>query len=92
MSIDHTHEEYKPVVNGRASICSWELHLTFRSDKQVKDFIRLLMEEEIIFDFECNKSLDGTSELYNLMIQGNWANNLCRIAKMADAVDYRMDL
>jgi len=79
----------KPVVNGRASICTWELEFYFRDNTQIREFVKLLMEDEIDFDFEYEKVLDETSELHYITVKGSWANNLVRVAKMAKKVDYK---
>jgi len=81
--------EYKPVVNGRASICTWELEFYFRDNQQIREFVKLLMEDEIDFDFEYEKVLDETSELHYITVKGSWANNLVRVAEMAKKVDYK---
>lgn len=79
----------KPVVNGRASICTWELEFYFRDKDQIRRFIKLLMNDEVDFDFEYEKVLDETSELHYITVKGSWANNLVRVAKMAKKVDYK---
>ena len=79
----------KPVVNGRASICTWELEFYFRDNTQIREFVKLLMEDEIDFDFEYEKVLGETSELHYITVKGSWANNLVRVAKMAKKVDYK---
>ena len=81
--------EYKPVVNGRASICTWELEFYFRDNQQIREFVKLLMEDEMDFDFEYEKVLDETSELHYITVKGSWANNLVRVAEMAKKVDYK---
>ena len=81
---------YKPVKNGRASICTWELHFHFRCEEQIRNFIALLMKEDL-YDFEYEKMLDETSTLHYIRISGSWANNLVAIAKLADKVDYKYD-
>jgi hypothetical protein len=81
----------KPPVNGRASICTWELEFYFLSKEQIRKFINLLMNDEIDFDFEYEKILDETSTLHYIRISGSWANNLARIAEMAAEVDYKYD-
>jgi hypothetical protein len=81
--------QMKPVVNGRASICTWELEFYFRDNTQIREFVKLLMEDEIDFDFEYEKVLDETSELHYITVKGSWANNLVRVAKMAKKVDYK---
>ncbi len=82
---------YKPVVNGRASICTWELEFHFRDVSQVRKFIKLLMEDEIDFNFDYEKVLDETGELNYITITGSWANNLVRIAEMLKEVDYQFE-
>ena len=79
----------KPVVNGRASICTWELEFYYRDKDQIRKFIDLLLADEVDFDFEYEKRLDDTHELHYIVVTGSWANNLVRVAKMADTVDYK---
>lgn len=82
----------KPVVNGRASICEWELELRFRDKGQIRRFLELLMEDEVSFNFEYEKTLDETSEQHYITIKGHWANNLVRVSRFASQVDYSLDL
>lgn len=82
----------KPVVNGRASICQWELQLMFRSRDQTQSFITLLLKDEVDYDFSFVKELDETSEFYVLTVVGKWANNLARVSRLAEQVDYRLSL
>mgnify|MGYP000268286443 CR=1 FL=1 len=82
----------KPVVNGKASICQWELELLFRSRKQVNDLINLLTKEDVDFEFCLEKELDETSELYILTVVGRWANNLVTVSRLVEQVDYSLDL
>jgi len=79
----------KPVVNGRASICTWELEFYFRDKDQIREFVKLLMKDEIDFDFEYEKVLDDVNELHYITVKGCWANNLIRVAKLAAKVDYK---
>ena len=79
----------QPVVNGRASICTWELEFYYRDKDQIRKFIDLLMADEIDFNFEYEKSLDDMHELHYITVSGSWANNLVRVAKMAEKVDYK---
>ena len=81
--------EYKPVVNGRASICTWELEFYFRDNQQIREFVKLLMEDEIDFNFEYEKVFVEIGELHYITVKGSWANNLVRVAKMAKKVDYK---
>ena len=82
-------KSYNPVVNGRASICTWNLEFYFRDKDQIRRFVELLMNDEVDFDFEYEKVLDETSELHYITVKGSWANNLVRVAKMAKKVDYK---
>lgn len=80
----------KPVANGRASICTWELEFYFRTEDQIRKFIKLLMEEEIIFEFQFENGWDSEtdSHLYHIYIKGSWADNLVRVAQLAKEVNY----
>jgi hypothetical protein len=84
-------EPYKPVENGRASICTWELEFHFRKEEQIREFIALLMKEDVLYNFEYEQTFDETSTLYYIRISGSWANNLVAVAKLADKVDYKYD-
>jgi hypothetical protein len=81
----------KPTVNGRASICTWELEFHFRKEEQIREFIALLMKEDVLYNFEYEKTFDETSTLHYIRISGSWANNLVAVAKLADSVDYKFD-
>lgn len=83
----------KPVANGRASICTWELEFYFRTEDQIRKFIKLLMEEDLLFDFECKNGWDSEtdSHLYHIYINGSWADNLVRVAQLAKEVDYAFE-
>jgi len=81
----------KPVVNGWASICTWELEFYFRDKDQIRRFVKLLMKDEIDFDFEYEKVLDETSELHYITVKGSWANNLVRVAKIAAKIAAKVD-
>jgi hypothetical protein len=79
----------KSVVNGRASICTWELEFYFRDKDQIREFVKLLMKDEIDFDFEYEKVLGEIGEQHYITVKGSWANNLVRVAKLAAKVDYK---
>ena len=79
---------HKPVVGGRASICTWTLEFYFLDNDQTRKFIKLLMEDEISFNFEYERVLEDTRELHYITISGSWANNLVRISEMLKEVDY----
>ena len=79
----------KPTVNNRASICTWELNFSFRTKTQICQFVELLLEDEVDFCFEYRKESDETSELHYITVKGSWANNLVRVAKMAEKADYK---
>ena len=79
----------KPVVNGRASICTWELEFYFHDKDQTREFVKLLMEDEIDFDFEYEKVLGEIGEQHYITVKGSWANNLVRVAEMAKEVDFK---
>ena len=86
-----TEAPYKPVVDGRASICTWELEFYFFDEDQVRNFIKLLIDDEILFDFEFEKVLDETRTRHYITIKGSWANNLVRVAQLAEKVDYKWE-
>ena len=81
-----------PVVGGKASICQWELEFYFLSKQQIRDFIELLLKDEIDFNFEYTKELDNTRERHYITVKSSWANNLVRVAEMAKKVDYSDDI
>lgn len=67
------------------------MNLALEKD-QIRKFIKLLVDDDVDFDFEYRKELDNTSEVFYINVTGSWANNLVRVAKMADTVDYRNSL
>ena len=81
---------YKPVVNNRASICTWELEFSFLEKAQVTRFIKKLMKDEINFDFEYYYDTNSENrQAHFVVIKGSWANNLQRISEMLTKVDYQ---
>ena len=87
----HT-ETNKPVVNGRASICQWELSFYFRDKGQIRRFVELLMQDDVSFDFEYEKTLDETDERHYITVKGCWANNLVKVSRLVEQVDYSLSL
>jgi len=81
-------KEFKPVVGGRASICTWEIEFYFLDKQQVQSFIKLLIKDEIDFSFEYEKVLDQADERHYITVTGCWAANMVRVAQMAEEVDY----
>jgi len=78
----------KNVINGRASICTWDLNFYFLDKTQVIKFIELLLADEIDFDFTYEKDRVDDQERHYVTVTSSWANNLVRVAKMAKKVDY----
>lgn len=80
---------FKPVVNGRASICNWSLEFSFRTRQQVVKFIDLLLKDEIDFHFEYEYIMTDKDYLYTVRIHDmSWADNLQRVAGYLKEVDY----
>jgi hypothetical protein len=74
----------------QASVCKWDLEFQFKEEIQVKEFFRILMEQEnLIYDFSCETGLTDSSQLHTVTISGSWANNLSAIAKILETVDYK---
>jgi hypothetical protein len=81
-------QPYKPVVNGRASICNWEIEFSFLERKQIQKFIELLTNEDVVFDFSFYTLLDETHTKYCILVSGSWAYNMKLMAELAEQVDY----
>ena len=82
---------YKPVVNGKASICNWDLRIRFHTKEQVKKAIQFLLEMEINFDFSVSYLMGDsvTPDTFIIDIDGmSWANNLQHVAEILKDVDY----
>jgi len=77
-------------ITNRASVCNWELEFHFRDEVQIRNFFKLLIDDEILFDFTIEKVLDNTDTLYYITIKGTWANNLVRVAQLLSDVDYKI--
>lgn len=79
-------------VNGRASICNWELEFYFLEKTQVRNFIKKLMKEKIDFNFDYWRECNNEDRLVHFVsVRGSWANNLTRISQILETVDYNMD-
>ncbi len=84
----------KPIVGGRASICTWSVSASFLTKKQAVDAIHKLLNEEIDFNVKFEKTWDTAEnkEKFHLTIEDmSWANNLTTVAKILEEVDYNME-
>lgn len=81
----------QPVARGsRSSVVHWDLTIRFTVKEQLVKFTNLLVKEEINYNFEVEMINAGSSdEQWELTIYDMcWANNLTRISKLLDRVDY----
>lgn len=90
-------DDYKPTVNGRASICHWELQFYFLTKEQCQNFITKFMAWDIPVNYSYREEeiWDRNSDparrevRYTVEIEDmSWANNLTFVAKMLEEVDY----
>lgn len=84
--------EDKPCVGGRASICEWTLTFRFLRKDQISEFIKLLFEDSIDYNFECEYKWDNSENryIYEVTIYNmSWAYNLETISKLLQKVDYK---
>lgn len=80
----------KPTVNGKASICHWDLRVTFLIKKQATEAVALLLKEDIDFSVSFSTELDASRTLYVIEVNDMpWANNLATVASILQQVDYQ---
>lgn len=83
-----------PVVRGRASIAQWSLTVQFLTIEQCREFISMLMKEDV-----APSDISYTSDTTDSPILGatvhcvqisdmSWADNLTRISALLELVDY----
>lgn len=87
-------EKYTPTVKGKASICHWNLQFRFYTKDQCKKFIKLLMKENVNYHYEywyVMGDSSNPSEYWISIKDQPWANNLVRIAKILQKVDYEFE-
>lgn len=85
-------KEYKPTVDGRASICEWDLKVTFKSKEQVKAIIKKIIEYEIDVNFSYRSEMTALDVVHILEIENfSWASNLVSIAKDIEKCDYYVE-
>lgn len=89
-----TAEPYRPVVRGRASICTWTLQFKFLTREQCTKFINLYLEE---FEYASNVEYEMilgdslTKDEHWVTIENSWANNLTRVGQLLEQCDYQQD-
>lgn len=86
---------YQPTVGRRASICQWDLSFRFFTKDQCEKFIIEYMKEEIPINFSYREEMSDGSQPNSHIIDIDemcWANNLTRIAKILELVDYQQEI
>lgn len=88
-------ETYRPVVRGRASICTWSLEFRFLTREQCVKFINLYLAD---FDYADNIKYEyivGDSitqgEHWVTIEEVSWANNLTRVGQLLEQCDYQQE-
>ena len=84
-------DQGQPTIRSRACVIHSDLELRFLSKEQRNLFIHDLIADELSFDFqvETNPGDSLTLAVYTVTINDiSWANNLMRIAELADKYDY----
>jgi hypothetical protein len=82
-----------PIVNGRASICHWNLEFRFFDKEQCSKFMRKWMEMEVTGSFSIKYEKfsgegAGAEEHWITIEDGYWSHNLVKIAQLLESVDY----
>jgi len=84
----------RPVVNGRASICTWDLQFYFRTRKQCNKFLKLYLKSDIPINFSYRQDTvvndSGITEDRHIIEidEMPWAANLAKVAEILEKVDY----
>lgn len=77
-------------VNGRASICYWNLSARFLIKEQATEVVTKIMKEEIDIPVSITKVLLDKGEAWDIVIEDMcWAANLTTVAKILESVDYQ---
>ncbi len=86
---------YQPVAQGRASIATWNLTVSFRTKKQAQKVVEGILSDEISWNFTYSEDSisehDGvTRTIFTVSVEDMaWANNLQRLAAFIKAADYQ---
>ena len=87
-------EAGQPTVKSTAAVIHFDLDVVFTFREQMELFVRFLAEETYTPDFSVEYTMgDGASpDTWIVTVSdGAWANNLRRIAKFLDKIDYNGD-
>ena len=82
----------KPVVEGRASICTWTLQFHFFTQEQRDKAVKMIMKDHPHVNLSIWTDHLESKETYFCTINSHsWANNLTNIAKILEKFDYQME-
>ena len=70
------------------SVCAWELKFSFATEKQTKEFIKLLLDSDLDLNFEYYTYQEDTKRNYAVCITGNWADTLTEVSHLLETVDH----
>lgn len=70
------------------SVCVWELKFSFTTEKQTKEFIKLLLDSDIDLNFEYYTYQDDTKRIFAVCATGNWADTLTEVSRLLETVDH----
>lgn len=76
------------IKGSRASVCDWNLTFSFLLKEQCEEFINVYLKEPIPLDFSYREELTNTSTVFIVDVEGKWASNLTRVAKLLEIVDH----
>lgn len=70
------------------SVCAWELKFSFTTEKQTKNFIKLLLDSGLDLNFEYYTDFVDTKRHYAVCVTGNWADTLTEVSRLLETVDH----
>lgn len=73
------------------SICKWTIECHFKNKHQIYEFINLLMEHEVFFEFRTWMEMEQFDESYYVNVEGSGAHNLVEVSKFMKQVDMKFD-
>jgi hypothetical protein len=82
--------EYRPIVNGRASICHWSLTASFLLKEQATKAVERILAMDVDCPVSYCKELTEKSERHLVIIEDmSWANNLVAVAEILRECDWQ---
>lgn len=73
------------------TVCNWTLECHFKNKHQIYEFIKLLIDHEMFFEFRVWMEMERYDESYYVSVEGLGAHNLVEISEFMKQVDFKHD-